>query len=149
MDRPAYLQGLKQDESSLITALQRVQNAFGYLPEEELEEIAKYINVPLSRIYGVATFYAHFRLSPIGKHLIQICHGTACHVTGSSELSHALESDLGIKEGGTTNDGLITIERIACVGCCSLAPTVTVDGKIYGRMTHGKLRKIVKQIKRG
>ncbi len=144
-----YLKELDRNESSLISALQETQKVFGYLPEEALEEIAQYLSVPVSSVYGVATFYSQFRFAPLGKYVIKICHGTACHVMGSGNIAQALEEDLGIKEGETTGDGLITLERVACLGCCSLAPTIMIGDRVYGRMTHDKMRKIIRDIKRG
>lgn len=144
-----YLKELDRNESSLIAALQKTQKEFGYLPIDVLEGIAQYLGVPVSSIYGVATFYSQFRFTPLGKYVIKMCHGTACHVMGSSNIAQALEEDLGIKEGETTKDGLITLERVACLGCCSLAPTVMINDKVYGRMTHDKMRKIIRDIRRG
>jgi NADH-quinone oxidoreductase subunit E len=135
--------------ASLISLLQKLQGSFGYLPEEALEEVAKELKIPLSGVYGVATFYTQFRFTPLGKYVVRICHGTACHVTGSENISQALEQDLGIKEGETTKDGLITLERVACLGCCSLAPTVMINDKVYGRMTHDKMRRMLKQMRGG
>jgi len=144
-----YLKEYPRERSSLIPLLQRTQLSFGYLPRDALEEIAQYLSVPVSSIYGVATFYSQFRFTPLGKYVIKICHGTACHVMGSSNIAQALEEDLGIKEGETTEDGLITLERVACLGCCSVAPAIMINDKVYGRMTHDKMRKIIRDIKRG
>jgi NADH-quinone oxidoreductase subunit E len=140
---------LDVNESSLISMLQRTQKTFGYIPEESLKDITEQLNVPLSRVYGVATFYTQFRFTPLGKYVIKICHGNACHVTGSENISQALEQDLGIKEGETTEDGLITLERVACLGCCSLAPTVMINDKVYGKINHNKMRRLVRQMKEG
>jgi NADH-quinone oxidoreductase subunit E len=131
----------------LISILQETQSMFGYLPEKALDGIANGLRIPSSRIYGVATFYTQFRLHPLGRYVVRICHGTACHVTGSDNLSKAVEEDIGIKEGGTTPDGLITLDRVACLGCCSLAPTVMINDKIYGKMTHDRLRRLIRQMK--
>lgn len=144
-----YLKEYPRERSSLIPLLQRTQLSFGYLPGDALEEIAQYLSVPVSSIYGVATFYSQFRFTPLGKYVIKICHGTACHVMGSSNIAQALEEDLGIKEGETTEDGLITLERVACLGCCSVAPAIMINDKVYGRMTHDKMRKIIRDIRRG
>lgn len=138
-----------EENTNLISLLQKVQERFGYLPEEAMEDVSKKLKIPLSRIYGIATFYAQFRFTPLGKYVIRICHGTACHVTGSENISQALEEDLRIREGETTKDYLITLERVACLGCCSLAPTVMINDQVYGRMTHDKMRKLVRQMKEG
>jgi len=147
--RADYIQEYARERSSLIPLLQMTQKTFGYLPEEILKKIAEHLGIPLSRVYGVATFYTQFRFTPLGKYVVRICHGTACHVTGSDNLSQALEEDLGIKEGETTKDGLITLERVACLGCCSLAPTVMINDKVYGRMTHDKIRRMLRQMQGG
>ena len=96
-----------------------------------------------AEIYGVATFYAQFRFTPMGKHVMKVCHGTACHVQGADSLDTVVESRLGVAPGNTTADGNFTVERVACLGCCSLAPVVMIDGEVYGRLTGDKLGKIV------
>ena len=103
---------------SLIPVLQRSQEAFGYLSPETLRSISKELNMPLSDLYGVVTFYSQFRLKPSGKYIIKVCHGTACHVGGSESISEALENELKIMPGDTTSDGKFTLEQVACLGCC-------------------------------
>ena len=119
---------------NVIPLLQDVQEKYGYLSKESLINISEYLNVPTSNIYGVATFYNQFRLLPLGKHIIRVCRGTACHVKGSEKILEKIESDLNIKAGETTPDGLFTIETVACVGACSIAPVITVDEEFYGRL---------------
>ncbi len=144
-----YIYNYEQNPSSLIPLLQKTQENFGYLPKEALEEISRYLGVPLSRVYGVATFYAQFRFEPLGKYVIKICHGTACHVNGAVNISQAITEELGIEEGQTTEDGLVTLERVACLGCCSLAPVVMINNKVFGKLTPEKVRKLIKDLREG
>ncbi|MHA1211106.1 MAG: NADH-quinone oxidoreductase subunit NuoE [Candidatus Heimdallarchaeota archaeon] len=136
------------DSSSIIPILQHIQDKFGYLPREALIKCSKYLGVPLSRIYGVATFYSQFNFTPLGKYVVKICHGTACHVNGAVNIAQELMSELGIEEGETTADGLITLQPVACLGCCSLAPVLSVNDKIYGNLSIADVRRIVKKIKK-
>ncbi|HUJ74313.1 MAG TPA: NAD(P)H-dependent oxidoreductase subunit E, partial [bacterium] len=106
-------------------------------------EIARTTGKTTAEIYGVATFYAQFRFTPMGRHVMKICHGTACHVQGADSLDTVVEQKLGVKPGATTGDGEFTVERVACLGCCSLAPVVMIDGEVYGRLSGDKLGKIV------
>ncbi|MDI3474621.1 MAG: NADH-quinone oxidoreductase subunit [Thermococcaceae archaeon] len=144
-----YLHSYPPEPSSLIPLLQRTQERFGYLPREVLEEIANYLGVPLSRVYGVATFYAQFRFEPLGKYVVKVCHGTACHVNGAVNIAQALTEELGIEEGQTTKDGLVTLERVACLGCCSLAPVIMINEKVFGKLTPDKVRKLIRKLKEG
>jgi len=119
---------------NVIPLLQDVQEKYGYLSKENLISISEYLNVPTSNVYGVATFYNQFRLVPLGKHIIRVCRGTACHVKGSLKILEKLESELKIKAGETTEDGLFSLETVACVGACSIAPVITIDEEFYGRL---------------
>ncbi|ADL07027.1 NADH-quinone oxidoreductase subunit NuoE [Thermosediminibacter oceani] len=131
---------------SLITVLQKVQDIYGYLPRKALYHIAREIGVKPAKVFGVATFYAQFRLKPIGKHLIMVCHGTACHVNGAELITSALCDELKIKDGETTADGLFTLQNVACLGCCSLAPVMMIDGEAYGKLTPDKARDVIRDI---
>jgi NADH-quinone oxidoreductase subunit E len=131
---------------SLIPVLQKTQDALGYLSSETLKGISSALDIPLSDIYGVVTFYSQFRLKPSGKNMIKVCHGTACHVGRSEGISEALEDELKISHGDTTPDGKFTLERVACLGCCSLAPCIMINNETYGRLTPDKARKIVRSI---
>ena len=133
--------------SNLIGLLQQVQDRFGYLPEAALAGISRRARIPLSRIYGVVTFYAQFYLSPQGKHKIKVCQGTACHVRGGRSIMDAVRRKLSIEPGGTTEDLMFSLERVACFGSCALAPVVVVDGKAYGRMTPEKASKLLETLK--
>ncbi|RKX97118.1 NADH-quinone oxidoreductase subunit NuoE family protein [Palaeococcus sp. (in: euryarchaeotes)] len=144
-----YIYNYEPNPSSLIPLLQKTQENFGYLPREALEEISRYLKVPLTRVYGVATFYAQFRFEPLGKYVVRICHGTACHVNGAVNISQAIKEEVGIEEGQTTEDGLITLERVACLGCCSLAPVIMINDKVFGKLTPEKVRKLMKKLKEG
>jgi NADH-quinone oxidoreductase E subunit len=118
----------------LIPILQDVQGADGFLSRESVEKIGEYLNLPTSKIYGVATFYNQFRFVPVGRFHIQICRGTACHVKGSARILDTLVSELGIKPGNTTRDGLFSLEVVACIGACGLAPVMAVNGEFHARL---------------
>jgi NADH-quinone oxidoreductase subunit E len=133
-----------RDPEYAIPLLQEIQKRHGYLPEDLLEAVACESGIPPADLYGVATFYSQFRFVPQGKYLIRVCKGTACHVAGADILISTLEDDLGISEGGTTEDGLFSLEIVACLGCCSLAPVVMIGEKVYGKLTAAKVKKILK-----
>ena len=114
---------------SLITILQQAQEIYGYLPKDVMYHIAEAVGTTPAEVVGVATFYSQFRLAPIGKYLIMSCQGTACHVNGSERISAAITQYLGIENGQTTEDGLFTLEHVACLGCCSLAPVIMINGE--------------------
>ncbi|MDR2422617.1 MAG: NADH-quinone oxidoreductase subunit NuoE [Deltaproteobacteria bacterium] len=130
---------------SLIPVLQAAQDAYGYLPTLALETIAERMNAPISQIYGVVTFYAQFRLVPRGKHVIRACQGTACHVRNSSTILETLKSTLGVTAGGTTADLQFTLETVACIGACSLAPVMMVDNDAHGRLRPDRVPEILDQ----
>jgi NADH-quinone oxidoreductase subunit E len=131
---------------SLITILQKAQDIYGYLPLEVLRHIASGTGVKPASVYGVATFYTQFRLNPVGKHVILLCQGTACHVNGSGSILLAISEELKINKGETTPDGMFTLESVACLGCCSLAPVMMIDGETYGKLTPDKARQVIKEI---
>ncbi len=130
-------------KGSLIPILQKVQEELGYLPEEAVSEIAHFLGTSESEIYGVASFYAQFRFVRQGEHTIKVCQGTACHVRGGRRILEAVEQELGIQPGETTEDYKFSLERVACLGSCALAPVMVVDKVVYGRMTTAKARKIL------
>ena len=134
--------------SALIPILQDVQEHFGFLPEAALDTIGRALDISTTRIFGVATFYNQFRLHPLGKHVIRICRGTACHVKGSAALLDTLEMELGIKAGSTTKDGQFSIETVACIGACSIAPVAMVGDTFHGRLTVKHIPRMVKSLKR-
>ena len=134
-------------EGSLITILQNAQGIYGYLPVELLNYIALKTGNKPAKVLGVATFYAQFRLEPVGKYLIMLCQGTACHVNGSEGIEAAICEALNIKEGETTPDGLFTLNNVACLGCCSLSPVMMINGETYGSLTPAKAKAILEDLK--
>ena len=138
--------GAKRD--SLIPLLQEVQNEQGYLSRDTVVKIGRQLNLPASKIYGVATFYNQFRFQPIGKYHIQVCRGTACHVKGSENVLTTLQNELKIKAGETSRDGLFSIEVVACIGACGLAPVISINGEFYAELDSAKTRKILRDLKK-
>jgi len=138
----------KNDSSALIPILQDIQQFYGYLPESELKKVSIHASLPMSRIYGVATFYNQFRLQPLGKYVIRVCRGTACHVKGSFDILTTLETELNIKAGQTTRDKLFTIETVACIGACSIAPVIAVNDEFYGKLDAKKIKKLLTDLKK-
>ncbi len=138
----AVFSSYKGEESELIPILQQVQKELGYLPEEAMLEVAKFIGTPESRVYAVATFYTQFRFTPIGRNHIMVCRGTACHVRGAPRILEEIEKQLGIKEGGTSPDLEYSLETVACIGCCGLSPTIMVNKKVYAKMTPKKVAEL-------
>jgi NADH-quinone oxidoreductase subunit E len=132
------------DKSALIDVLHDTQSTIGYLPKEALEEIHKGLNVPLSRVFSVATFFKAFSLTPRGRHLITICMGTACHVRGSDKVLAQMEKELGIKSGENTPDLKFTLETVNCVGACALGPMVIIGEDYHGEMTPEKVTDVLK-----
>lgn len=132
-------------EEDLIPLLQKAQNTFGFLSDESMEEISKFTRVPMSKVFGVATFYAQFKFVPVGKHIIRICHGTACHVQNTTAITEKVMAEINVSDGGTTEDGLFTLETVACIGCCSLAPVMTINKDTHGKLTISDIPKILKK----
>lgn len=137
---------------SLIPILQRVQDIYGYISLDAINYISEKIGVKPAKIYGVATFYSQFRLKPIGKYLIMLCKGTACHVNGADKIEEAINEELNIKDGETTEDGLFTLNNMACLGCCSLAPVMMIrsasEDETYGNLTKDSAKKVLKEIRK-
>lgn len=131
------------DKSKIILLLQEVQQEFGFLSREVITELSKQLKLPAVDIYGVATFYEQFRFTKPGKHLIKVCEGTACHVKGGAAITQTLERELGIGPGETTEDELFSLERVACLGCCALAPVIVIDEEIYGMMSASNLTSVL------
>lgn len=144
----AYLAEQAGKPQMVIPALQKAQALFGYVPFTAMLRISEALKAPLARVYGVATFYAQFRLQPSGRHTVRVCTGTACHVRGSDKLLDTWVEALGIEPGGTTPDGAITLERVACLGACGLAPAVMVDQTTHGRLTTAKVKEVLSTIER-
>jgi NADH-quinone oxidoreductase subunit E len=131
------------DKAELIPILQKVQEALGYLPEEAMRRVAGFTRVPESTVYGVATFYAQFKFTPVGRNVIKVCRGTGCYVKGAPRLLDEVEKMLGIQDGETTSDMEYTLETVACFGSCALAPVVVINGKVYGSVTPDALRALL------
>ncbi|MCP4601810.1 MAG: NAD(P)H-dependent oxidoreductase subunit E [Proteobacteria bacterium] len=144
----AIIDNYENNATSLLAILQDVQDKENYLPREAMERIAQRLEVPIARVYQMATFFESFHLEPRGKHICTVCMGTACHVRGATRLVEQLERDLEISSGSTTEDLLFTIEEVNCVGACALGPLVIIDGGYHGNMTSGSLQKIVKKVKK-
>ena len=132
-------------KGALISILQRVQEEFGYLPQEALTEIATFLKLPPSHVFSVATFYAHFYLTRRGDHLVRVCQGTACHVRGGAILADTISRELGVRPGGTTDDMEFSLETVNCLGCCAIGPIVVVDGEYHGEMTNQKVLDLFKK----
>lgn len=135
-------------DGSLITILQKAQEIYGYLPVDVIYHIAERIGSTPARVMGVATFYSQFRLKPVGKYLIMLCQGTACHVNGSQRIEQAIKDELGISDGETTDDGLFTLKNVACLGCCSLSPVMMINDETYGRLTPDKAKEILRNLRK-
>jgi NADH-quinone oxidoreductase subunit E len=135
----AIIDEYKSNTGQLISILQDVQAEFHYLPKETLTQVSDTMNIPLSRVYSVATFFKAFSLKPRGKHLIDVCLGTACHVRGAPKLLDQIERSLGTSRGETTSDFNFTLETVNCMGCCALGPVVRIDGKYFGQMGPDKV----------
>ena len=135
------------EKGSLITILQKAQEIYGYLPKDVIYHIAKKTGNTPAEVLGVATFYSQFRLEPLGKYLVMVCQGTACHVNGSEKVSAAVSDYLEIESGKTTEDVLFTFEKVACLGCCSLAPVIMINGEAFGNLTPEKAVQILKNLR--
>jgi NADH-quinone oxidoreductase subunit E len=135
------------DDHALISILQKAQEIYGYLPTDVLYAIAEKTGKSPAKVMGVATFYTQFRLKPVGKNLILLCKGTACHVNGADGIEKALAEELGVGDGETTQDGLFSIKTVACLGCCSLSPVMMINEDTYGSLTPEKAKEIVRRIK--
>ncbi|MBN1368311.1 MAG: NADH-quinone oxidoreductase subunit NuoE [Dehalococcoidales bacterium] len=130
----------KRDD--LIPLLQEVQEKFRYLPEEAIQKIAQYLHIPAANVFGVATFYALFKLAPSGRNIVRVCRGTACHVRGGAQILREIERKLGIKPGQTTEDFEYTLETVSCIGACALAPNITIEKNTLGKMTAKKVAEV-------
>ena len=141
------LEKYDNEESSIIAILQDIQEQFGYLPRESLLQVSRDINIPISRVLSLATFFKAFSLIPKGKHPIHVCMGTACHVRGAQLVLEKLERELKIKSGETTDDMNFSLDEVRCVGCCGLAPVVMVGEEVHGKITQTKVPGVLKKYK--
>ncbi|MBR5441500.1 MAG: NADH-quinone oxidoreductase subunit NuoE [Clostridia bacterium] len=142
------LEKYSNPEESLIAVLQDVQAIDGYISQASVEYITEKTGIPSSRIMGVASFYAGFRLKPVGKYRVMVCMGTACHVNGAERIGDTVKRVLGIEEGDVTADGLFSWEEVACLGCCSIAPAMMINDKAYGKLTPDKVQSIIDDIRK-
>jgi len=133
-----------KSEGNLITILQKIQEEEGFISVATMDRVSQILDIPVAKIYGVVTFYSQFRLKPVGKNLIMLCQGTACHVNGSAGIEETIKEFLNIEDGETTADGLFTLENVACLGCCSLSPAMMISGETYGELNDKKVLEILK-----
>jgi NADH-quinone oxidoreductase subunit E len=138
----------RDEPGMLIPLLQAAQDTYGYIPRLAIEQVAEVTGIPAAEVYGVITFYKQFRLKPLGKYVIRMCKGTACHVSGADMIGQTIEDELGISPDETGEDGLFTFLVVACLGCCSLAPVVMINDQTFGRLTPEKLRKILRRYRK-
>mgnify|MGYP001545008169 CR=1 FL=1 len=143
----SLLEKYKGKKGNLIPLLQGTQDIYGYIPEDAFIKLSKEGGHDLSKMYGVATFYAQFRLAPVGKHIVKVCHGTACHVQNAKAITDTLKDILKVEDGGTTEDKLFTLESVACLGCCSLAPVLMIGDETYGKLTDKSTKKVIREIR--
>lgn len=139
------IQQYRGGKEILIPLLENIQAIYGYVPKESVELISKKLRIYPVEIYGILTFYTQFYLTPRGRHTIKVCRGTACHVMGGKEILDCVSNKLGISEGETTTDGMFSLERVACLGCCGMAPVVVIDNDFYGRSTIQKVDKLLEK----
>jgi NADH:ubiquinone oxidoreductase subunit E len=140
------MEEFKEQKGAVIPILQRTQDIYGYLPEDAMVEISKKSGISISQLYGVATFYAQFNLEPGGRHLIQVCDGTACHVIGAPKLVKAVEDEFNLKAGGSDPDYEYTLDIVYCLGSCGLAPIALIDGQVYGNTTPDSLVEHIQEL---
>lgn len=135
--------------AKLIPILQKVQDAYGFLPEDIMRFVANELEISPARVFGVATFFAHFAITPKGKHIVRVCNGTACHVKGSATVINMVREKLGLKAGqDTTEDGLFTLECVSCLGACGLAPVMVMDETVHGQITAEKASQIIEEVRK-
>ena len=146
-DFKAELWKYQGEMGALIPLLQSAQEAYGYIPESAIDHISEVVEIPAAEIYGVITFYSQFRLKPMGKNIIKICDGTACHVNASTGILRALVDELQIGNDETTEDGLFTLQKVACLGCCSLSPVMMINEDTFGRLTPKKVKELLKEFR--
>lgn len=137
----------EKDTKHLVPMLQEIQNGMGHVPLDAQRMVAEYLNLPVSKVYGIVSFYNFFKMNPPGRHQIHVCMGTACYVRGAGKLVDKIRADYGIKPGETSEDRRFSLEEVRCVGCCAIGPVLTVDGDVYGGMTPDKTPSVLKKYK--
>lgn len=143
----AFVTEWKEKPGNLIMILHRVQEEYGYIPREVAIEVSRLINVPLAKIYGVITFYHFFKLTKPGKYMISVCMGTACYLKGGNDLILEIERLIGLPVNGTTDDGEFSLQAVRCIGCCGLAPVLTINGEVFGKVTKDQMPGIIAKFK--
>ncbi len=133
----------RSERGALILLLQEAQEQFGFIPKEIISDISAETDIPEAEIYGVVTFYSQFRMTPLGKYVVRICEGTACHVNGAKKVLQTLKTELGIDVNETSPDGLFSLQSVACLGCCSLAPVIMINSETHGSLTPDKTKKVI------
>ena len=147
-DAEKVLREYNYDKTKLVHILHASQARYNWLSKELLSYIACALGLPPARVYGVATFYAHFSLKPKGKNIIRLCDGTACHIKGSPLIQQWITAELGIKDGETDKEGRFSLQTVACLGCCSLAPVMAINGRVYGKLDRKNLVKILNEYRK-
>lgn len=142
-----WIEKYRTVRGNMIPLLQHTQELYGYIPRAAFLKLEKETNLKLSDMYGVASFYAQFRLKPVGKHIIKVCHGTACHVQNATAITEALEEELMVKDGETTKDSIFTLESVACLGCCSLAPVLMIGDETFGKLTGKAAKEVIRNVR--
>ncbi len=133
------------EPGALIPLLQAAQETYGYVPESGIDHISEIVGIPAAEIYGVITFYSQFRLRPMGRHIVKVCDGTACHVNASTAIIKTIEDELQIGNNETTDNGLFTLQKVACLGCCSLSPVIMINEETYGKLTPKRVQQLLKE----
>ena len=141
-----FIEKYKNTRGNMIPLLQHTQGLYGFIPRDAFLKLERETNLKLSDMYGVASFYAQFRLKPVGKVIIKVCHGTACHVQNATAITEALEEELKVKDSETTKDGVFTLESVACLGCCSLAPVMMIGEETFGKLSGKKAKDVIRSI---
>lgn len=142
------IEKFKNEKGTIIGLMQDIHGEYRYLPEEVLLRVSAELDIPMAKLYTLATFYKSFRLEPVGKHHVRVCIGTACHVNGATKIVETLERELGVKSGQTTEDNQFTLETVNCLGACALGPLMLVDGEYHGKIDQGKLKKLLNKYRK-
>ena len=142
------IEKFKNEKGTIIGLMQDIHGEYRYLPEEVLLRVSAELDIPMAKLYTLATFYKSFRLEPVGKHHVRVCLGTACHVNGATKIVETLERELGVKSGQTTEDNQFTLETVNCLGACALGPLMLVDGEYHGKIDQGKLKKLLNKYRK-
>jgi NADH-quinone oxidoreductase subunit E len=142
------IEKFKNEKGTIIGLMQDIHGEYRYLPEEVLLRVSAELDIPMAKLYTLATFYKSFRLEPVGKHHVRVCIGTACHVNGATKIVETLERELGVKSGQTTEDNQFTLETVNCLGACALGPLALVDGEYHGKIDQGKLKKLLNKYRK-